>query len=244
MFKKEQEQYGELGANYWWLGGKYDIVADLINRHSKPVIGTRELLDVGCGPGNLISYLKPLGNVTGSDFSEDAIRLAEGKGYKKLVFAKAEALPFPEAFFDTVVALDIIEHTPDDAVTIKELNRVLKPGGELVISLPAYMMLWGHHDDMYGHYRRYTRSEIVKKLEKGGFEIVQVSYIEPLFLLPLLIIRNLKKVRGVQKDDFVHLPPFVNTILRHFIGAERFILRFMSFPFGVSILGVVRKKQS
>jgi SAM-dependent methyltransferase len=244
MFKREQEQYGELGADYWWLGGKYDIVADLMRRHCAPVRGKREILDVGCGPGNLIGHLSAFGVVTGSDFSDDAVRLAHGKEYREVVHSKAEELPFENACFDTVVALDIIEHTPDDVATIKEIARVLKPGGEIVFSLPAYMCLWGPHDEIYGHYRRYTRGEIVRKLEAGGFEIAQATYIEPAFLPLLFIIRRLKRLSTRPQDDFVALPRWLNTVLRHVIAAERHVTRIGDIPFGVSILGVARKHDS
>lgn len=241
MFKKEQEHYGELGENYWWLGGKYDIIVDLMKRHRSNLAST-SILDVGCGPGNMFNLLKPFGVVSGMDFSEDALRLAKDKGYKELQYGKAEQIPYADESFDIVVALDIIEHVPDDREAIKEIFRVLKPGGKLFFSLPAYMFLWGDHDDMYGHYRRYTKTEIRRKMENGGFVTKQISYVEPVFLLPLLVFRRLKKKMKTQKDDFVHLPGFLNTFLRHFIGAEKYILRVMSIPFGVSIVGVVEKK--
>ena len=203
MFKQEQEHYGELGENYWWLGGKYDIVVDLMKRHVGK--GLLSILDVGCGPGNMFNLLKPFGTVSGMDFSQDALRLAKDKGYKELQYGKAEEIPYPDEAFDVVVALDIIEHTPDDKKTIADIHRVLKRGGKLVFSLPAYMFLWGDHDDMYGHYRRYTKKEIRSKLEAGGFKTHQISYIEPLWLLPLFVFRKLKKKIQLSKLERVLL---------------------------------------
>ncbi len=244
MFKQEQEHYGELGADYWWLGGKYAIVIDLMRRHGasmKTKKGEWRILDAGCGPGNLIDLLKPYGTVDGIDFSPEAMTLAKGKGYNTLQLAGIEQVPFPDNTFDVVVVLDIIEHTPDDKVSIAEAYRVLKPGGQLVFSLPAYMFMWGHHDDQYGHYRRYTKTEIRKKLESAGFVTKQITYIEPLFLLPLFIFRKLKRLTKTEKDDFVPLPSWLNVLLRNMIAFEKYIVRLFSIPFGVSILGVVEK---
>lgn len=242
MQQKEQEHYSELGGEYWWLGGKYNIICDLLLRHLSRKKGDNfRILDAGCGPGNMYERLARFGEVHGTDFSEAGIFLARGKGYSSLTASPLHRLPYRDNFFDVVVALDVFEHMPDDRPGMKEVRRVLKNGGFLVVSVPAYKFLWGGHDEKYGHFRRYTRGDLKRKLKAEQFGIVKLSYIEPLFLVPLFLMRKYKKIFHKKEDDFVTLPPWVNTALRNIITLEKYILRVGIFPFGVSIVGVAQK---
>ncbi len=248
MEQEHQQRYYELGQSYWWLAGKYRIIADVVRRFVSPAGAGRALrvLDLGCGPGNLLDYLAPHGDTFGSDFSQDALRFCAGRGFRRLFRADFHALPLRDDCFDLVTCIDVLEHLEDDRRAIGELVRILRPGGLLVVSVPAFKFLWGDHDTIYGHHRRYTTGEIRDRFEAAGLRMRKASYFEPLFLLPLLLYRNLKKALGrkgglEQRDDFVRLPAPVNAALCQLIAAERFPLRFLSFPFGVTLLAVASK---
>ncbi len=247
MQHEHQQRYYELGQSYWWLAGKYRIIADVVERRFRPRSNGRpRILDLGCGPGNLLDYLAPHGDPFGSDFSQDALQFCAGRGFKRLFRADFHHLPLRAESLDLITCIDVLEHLSDDRGAIGELVRVLRPGGLLVVSVPAFMFLWGDHDTMYGHHRRYTTGQIRERFEAAGLRVHKLSYFEPLFLLPLLVYRNLKKIftRGKaleQRDDFVKLPVFVNAALCRLIAAERFALRYLDFPFGVTLLAVASK---
>ena len=243
------QRYYELGHSYWWLVGKYRIVADTVRRNFPPRVAGRtpRILDLGCGPGNLLDYLAPHGHAFGTDFSQDALRFCAGRGFRRMFRADFQALPLREGCFDLITCIDVLEHLSDDRRAIHELVRVMRPGGVLVVSVPAFMFLWGDHDTMYGHHRRYTTGQVRERLEAAGLRVRKLSYFQPLFLLPLLLYRSLKKVIGSRdgsletRDDFVKLPGPVNAALCRLIAAERFPLRYLSFPFGVTVLAVGSK---
>lgn len=246
MEHEHQERYYELGRSYWWLAGKYRIIADVIRRRFKPARRDARVLDLGCGPGNLLDYLAPHGEPFGSDYSSDALRFCAGRGYRRLFRADFHSLPLRSSSFDLVTCIDVLEHLEDDRSAFAELVRILRPGGLLIVSVPAFQFLWGDHDTLYGHHRRYTTGQVRARMQAVGLCVVKLSYFEPLFVLPLLVYRNLKKLllRGESirsRDDFVQLFPPLNTLLCHLIAAERFPLRFLNFPFGVTILAVARK---
>jgi SAM-dependent methyltransferase len=248
MEQEHQQRYYDLGRSYWWLAGKYRIIADAVRRHFPVAVSSRRgrILDLGCGPGNLLDYLAPHGDVFGSDFSHDALRFCAGRGFARLFRADFHSLPLRADSFDVVTCIDVLEHLLDDRKAIRELVRILRPGGVLVVSVPAFMFLWGDHDTMYGHHRRYTTGEMRQRFAAAGLRVHKLSYFEPLFLLPLWAYRNVKKLFGgggrlEQRDDFVTLPGPLNTLLCHLIAAERFPLRYLNFPFGVTLLAVASK---
>jgi SAM-dependent methyltransferase len=246
MEHEHQQRYYDLGRTYWWLAGKYRIIADVVRRRFRSEARPPRVLDLGCGPGNLLDYLAPHGATYGSDFSADALRFCAGRGFPRLFRADFLRLPVRSDSFDLVTCIDVLEHLQDDRRAVAELHRVLRPKGLLVVSVPAFMFLWGDHDTLYGHHRRYTTGEVRERLEAAGFRVVKLSYFEPLFVAPLWLFRNFKKLfvreKGLeQRDDFVRIFPPLNALLTHMIAAERFPLRYLSFPFGVTILAIAAK---
>jgi SAM-dependent methyltransferase len=244
---EHQARYHGLGNSYWWLAGKYEIIMDCI-AHTLPVGGQWAVLDAGCGPGNMLDRLSSRGTVTGSDLSLPALSFCRSRGYQRLMLSRLDALPLKEQDFDLVTAIDVLEHIPDDAAGLREIHRVLRPGGTVVLTVPAFQVLWGDHDDIYGHYRRYRVSQVAALMAATGFEVIKLSYFQPLFFLPLLLFRRWKKLtRGgsnrpiEQRDDFVAIGPGLNRLLTRVLAAEKYVLRRFAFPFGVTLVCVGRK---
>lgn len=249
MQREHQQRYYDLGKTYWWLAGKYRIIEDVLERSFRPVRPRPRVLDLGCGPGNLLDVLATRGEAFGSDFSADALLFCSGRGYRRLFRADFHSMPVRSESFDLITCIDVLEHLKDDRRAVGELARILRPSGLLVVSVPAFRFLWGEHDTIYGHHRRYRTGEVRERLEEAGLAILRLTYFEPLFLVPLWLYRNWKKLTvkagGIeQRDDFVTLFPPLNTLLAHVIAAERFFLRHASFPFGVTILAVAKKPKT
>jgi SAM-dependent methyltransferase len=239
MFEREQ--------TYWWHVNKRRIAVHLLRQFasSAATLEAPRILDCGCGTGALLSELGPAAPAVGVDLSEVALALSHGRGLRDLVRADfAEGLPFASEAFDAVTALDVVEHVAADGGLMAELRRVLRPGGLLIVSVPAHRWMWSYWDDMAGHHHRYSRAEIVAKLAKAGFRVERATYSNSAILLPAIVVRALKNRRRVDVDqrssDFVPLPGLVNALLVGLGSAEAGLIRRWSLPFGLSVVCVAR----
>lgn len=243
----EIKEYGSLANRenfYFWHVGRREILKEAIFRSG---IGVKNLdiLDVGCGTGGNIILLKKFGRVVGLDSSAEALKFAERRGFAQLIQASATKLPLPDNAFDLVSILDVLEHIEDDRGVIGEALRVLRPGGLLLITVPAYQWLWSQHDKALHHIRRYTKREVTSKVRHGGFEVLEQSYFVML-AVPITLFRKLrdKLLRNPDNPPKIYdivPPPLVNTLLLFLLRCEKILLRFMRLPFGTSIMVVAKK---
>ncbi|MGC9003398.1 MAG: class I SAM-dependent methyltransferase [bacterium] len=235
MNEEEYERMFLLEDFYWWFKGRRLIV-----RSALKGVKIDKVLDVGCGTGGNLSLFN--GFVVGVDVSMKALSLARRRKKDALLcLGQAENLPFKDNSFDLVLALDLLEHLPDDMKGLSEMHRVLKKGGSLLITVPAYKFLWSEHDEALHHFRRYSKGEIKGKMEKAGFTIKFISHaiVLPFFPIALfrLIQRLLKRKNEKPKTSLIILPPFLNDILFKILkGEANLIGKGISFPFGVSII--------
>ncbi|MFA6429340.1 MAG: class I SAM-dependent methyltransferase [Patescibacteria group bacterium] len=246
MNHEGQQFYYNQGKTYWWIRSKYDVVLSLIERFCAENIRARAtsftILDVGCGPGNILDWLKEYGRVIGNDTSEEARDFVKQRGMETVDGDIAgKGIPLPDGSCALITMIDALEHMEDDRRALVEVKRLLRDKGQVVITVPAYMALWGAHDVKYGHYRRYVRSELVKKLQEAGFLVEKATYIQPLFLPVMYVFRAFKRWRKQETDDFVSVPPWLNGMLLRVLASERHWLRFLSFPFGPTMIVIARK---
>jgi SAM-dependent methyltransferase len=230
--------------SHWWFVGRRTVVLDRIEQIYKNQTNLK-VLDVGCGTGLTMQYLRRYGTVTGVDLSPVALDFCRRRQHQSLVMAPLEKLPFAENSFDLVTALDIIEHLDDDVAGLKEIGRVLKPGGRAVILVPAYMFLWSLQDEVSSHKRRYVAKTIEQAIRSANLAVERSTYANT-FLFPVIYGGRmaLKVVRkfnnGIENENGLH-PGWSNGILKQIFTAEAPVLRKVNFPFGVSILLVARK---
>jgi ubiquinone/menaquinone biosynthesis C-methylase UbiE len=206
---------------------------------------TARVLDAGCGTGGLIRRLqikRPQWLWTGVDVSPLACALARQRVPEiEVVQASLTALPWTGREFDAVVSVDVLYHIEDDRAALRELWRVLRPGGVIVVNVPAYRWLWSYHDVAVHSVRRYARSELVEKLDEAGFDDVWSTHWNAL-PLPLVIVR--RKLLPAPRDasDVKLYPAAIEGVFRAAMAAERAWLRMGSpLPFGSSVLAVARK---
>jgi len=234
-------KFFEIQQKHWWFVVKKSIVLDTIRR-SRPPATPISNLDIGCGAGLMLDALAKRGTTCGMDMSDEAIRFSQEifKGTIKKG-SLPDDVPYDAESFSLITALDVIEHVEEDVAALQRIRSLLVRDGVAVITVPAYMFLWSGHDVINEHKRRYTAKELVSKLSAAGFVIEQVSYFNTLLFPVAYAVRKLNNILGRDGASDVDMPASVlNWILTIIFGLEKYLLRYIRLPFGVSILAVVR----
>ena len=236
--------YFEVEKRHWWFRVRRNIILSLIKNHKVPK--KARIFDFGCGSGYLAGYLQNLGyDVSGSDMSHEAIDFGVSKGIKNLHVVEP-GKTVPGGHFDLILALDVIEHIDDDKGAIRDLKEALKPNGTLIITVPAYRWMWGVQDEVAHHFRRYNMSSLLNLIaDDSSLSVVKKSYFNTLLFLPIAGVRLVSKLFGLKEreSDFEINNKLLNGIFYFLFNLEPKMLKFLSFPFGVSILLVLKKNE-
>jgi SAM-dependent methyltransferase len=228
---------------FWWYRGLRRIVRTLLEPHL-PERRPLRILDAGCGTGGFLREIRDLGLACGVDVSEQALRLARQRGLTGLARASVEALPVATASQDVVVSLDVLYHrgVRSEERALAELVRCLRPGGLLLLNLPAYEWLRSAHDEAIHTARRYTRSRVRRLLEAHPLRILKLSHWNTLLLPLAVLVRLLRRGSGESDSDVRPLPGWLNTALEQFPYLEARWLRRGSLPAGLSVVALARKE--
>ena len=152
---------------HWWFASRTRAILAYLDSYVGAGQNLR-VLDVGCGAGNMAHHLDHYGHVIGVDPYPKPLEVARRRGLE-VRQASATEMPFPDCSFDLVALLDTVEHIADEAAVFDECRRVLRPGGKLLVTVPALMWLWSNNDVINAHHRRYSRAELNQKLAEHGF---------------------------------------------------------------------------
>jgi SAM-dependent methyltransferase len=237
--------------SHWWFAGRRRIIRSFLERVSRELQSAHaaraesaelNILDVGCGTGANLEMLAEFGTAEGVDVSAEALEFCRERGLTRVKQGAAEMLPYEPDSFDLVTGLDVVEHLDDDLAGLREMNRVLRRDGRALLFVPAFMFLWGVQDDISNHRRRYTLRELKRVVRQAGFVIERVSYVNLSFFAPILFGRLLMRVTKFRPESENNLTiGFLNGVLGRILGAESVALRYLNFPFGVSIICVARR---
>lgn len=226
---------------HWWYGGMRAIAAALLDEVYTGQAKLR-VLDAGCGTGANVRFLQRYGQVYGIDLAAEALELAGPCVPGQLARASVLQLPFASQSFDLVSSFEVLYHraVPDERIALRETRRVLRPGGRLLIRLPAFEFLRGKHDRAVHGRRRYTAHELTTLLTESGFVCERISYVNSLLVpLPLaqrLIERSFPALEQSESD--LELPPaLINEAMRWPLAAEAaWLAHGKSFAFGLSVI--------
>lgn len=235
------DRMAELDQHHWWFTARRRILANVIRRIVRPPANAR-ILELGCGTGHNLDTLAKFGTVEASELDDYARELATKRlGRRVEKVALPDLSKFPADSYDMIVLLDVLEHVPDDKVSLAAILTRLKPGGALLLTVPANPWMWSAHDVAHHHHRRYRKGEIAALATEAGFDIELLSPFNTL-LFPLIAgVRLLNKVRGHDSaDDALPSKP-VNSTLDKLFGAEAGLIGRLPFPFGVSLVAVLRR---
>ncbi len=250
MRREQYELMYQQEERHWWYAGMRRISIALLDRyvdgHGRGLVKRREILDAGCGSGGMTRVLERYGRVTGVDLAAEAIELARHRGLRRLARGSVGALPLADASFDLVTSFDVLYHlaVEDDRAAFAELHRVLRPGGVLLIRLPAYDWLRGAHDRAVHTRHRYTRGELTSRLGEAGFAVEHTSYANFL-LFPLAPAKRLLE-RHSDSDggglaDLWQPPTPINRALDTLLGLEAGPASRFGLPWGLSVYAVGRR---
>ena len=224
--------------SHWWYRGRRRVLHAELDRVG--LGADARILDAGCGSGRMLDELRARGTVIGVDADAGAVDATRRRGHAARICA-VERMPFADASFDLVTCLDVIEHTPDDRCTLRELRRVTRPGGTLVVTVPAYQALWSADDVVNGHYRRYRMPELRAAAQEAGWCHVRDSYFNALLLGPAAVVRVTRRRSGPDagRSELGLTPGWLNGLLEWPLRFEAAMLRGGArLPFGLSLMAV------
>jgi SAM-dependent methyltransferase len=225
---------------HWWYRGRRRVLRATLDGLALP--WPSAILDAGCGSGRTLDELSDYGDACGVDLSREAVNATRARGHEAHL-AEVEDLPFPDATFDLVTCLDVIEHTPDDRRTLSELRRVTRPGGALVVTVPAHPSLWSAHDEANRHYRRYTRRALIAAAVEAKWTVDEDTYFNAALLAPATVVRLARRGAGSRRSELSLTPPALDRVLEWPSRAEAALLRSgLRLPVGLSLLAVLRAR--
>lgn len=229
--------------HHWWYRGMWGISAVLLERHLPRAWGGWRVLDAGCGTGGVLSRLASYGRAVGVDASPLALGFARCRGHRRLAQAMVEALPFRDEAFDLVVSFDVLQHESiaDEARAMAELARVLRPGGWLLLRLPAYGWLRSAHDAFVHTRHRYVAGEVRQLVEGAGLGLRRLTYANTLLFGPIAVRRLAGRLFDDARSDVAALPAPLNALLRALLAAESAWLRERDLPFGLTVIALAQK---
>jgi ubiquinone/menaquinone biosynthesis C-methylase UbiE len=247
MSEKLLKTFYQVEVKHWWWIGRRNILKKFLS--AKNDGKQHSILDAGCGTGSTIQFLNDYGVTYGVDVSSVATAFCRKRGLKNIKTGDVSKLPYDDNFFDIVSCMDVLEHIEDENKAVKELYRVLKPGGELILTVPGLPFIFSEHDKAQGHFRRYSRNDVRELLESNGFREKRTTHFNVFLSLPIVIIRLLSRFKPFAKAaDFdsklnydIYKMRILNDMLSFIFSLEAILLQKTDLPFGVSILAIYQK---
>jgi SAM-dependent methyltransferase len=233
--------YADLYHRHWWWRARERYVMRWVERIGR---GRRmQILDVGCGDGFLWKQLEPHGEVEGIEPDDNLVPPGSARR-PRIEFSTFPGRARVERY-DLILMLDVVEHIQDDRAALRAACDLLAPGGHLIVTVPALMLLWSEFDVVNRHFRRYRVGEMRKLLEGAGLEVVSARYYYFWPVLPLLMRRAFFRAKSHQESKFVRVPPRpVNAVLETLSHVDHWATRIVPVPFGGSIIAIAKKPSS
>jgi 2-polyprenyl-3-methyl-5-hydroxy-6-metoxy-1,4-benzoquinol methylase len=226
--------------SFWWYRVRRQIIADTVQRF---VATGSMLLDFGAGHGATASRLCELGyRVVVTDNSEEALHACSERGLETIA---PEELATGGYAFDAVLACDVLEHVADDEAVIRLLRNALRPGGLILVTVPAFEFLWSGEDYVSEHVRRYNWRGLARLLDGAGFERMWQSHFNAILFAPVactILWKRLMKPRDMYSSNVRPLPPWLDYVLGRLFALELHLLGWLRFPLGTSLIAVSRRR--
>lgn len=239
MNEEEFRLLDEIEESHWWFQGKRELLDSLLADIEPGV----RLLDLGCGTGGILRDWMTRARCAGVDRSPLALRICRDKGFTNVARGDLTSPPFREGSFDTVMLMDVLEHLEDDLGFLRSAARLCRPGGRMVISVPAFQILWSRHDETFQHFRRYRAGQLSALVRRAGLSPERITYTNSLVFPIAAPWRFLGQRLGIApRHDFFELPGWVNRLLVAAYKIEARLLGRFDLPIGLSVVAIARRE--
>jgi SAM-dependent methyltransferase len=227
---------------HWWFAGRRSVIGALLDRMDLPP--EPSIVEAGCGTGGNLDMLRERGVVQAFEPFGEAVDIARDRHPTIEVRAGElpRRLPYPDASFDLVAALDVLEHVDDDVGAMASLVQLARPGGWIIVTVPAHQILWGSHDRRLHHLRRYGRRQIRELAEGAGAEVAFETAFNTVLAPIAVVYRVIERIAGRDFGNQERMPPaLMNDILAAFFRLERHVVKRARVPFGLSYALLLRR---
>ena len=238
MERRIYDRMAEVADVHWWYVARRRILAELIRREVRPPANAR-ILEIGCGTGHNLGMLGRFGTVDGLEVDDEARALTEKRQGKAILSAPLPGLAgVRRRAYDLIAALDVVEHVDDDAAALAAIAERLRPGGKLIMTVPAHQWMWSAHDTANHHKRRYSKRALKALIDASPLKLEKIRYFNSL-LFPLAIAaRGVGKLTGREDSDDKLPPKPVNALFEKIFELERYAVGRLPLPPGLSLFAI------
>jgi len=231
---------------HWWFRARRQIVWSLVERYVGGEAGRRlKICELGCGTGGNLAAIADKHDVVGVECSPQALAYArQSLGDRVLRGSLPNEIDLPPASFDVVLLTDVLEHIENDAASAQTALNLLRPGGIVVATVPAYQWLYSPRDAHHHHFRRYSKQRFANLWPAVDAATLLLSHYNTLLFPPAAAVRIASKFVASRKNsgDLVFPPSYVNSMLTRIMASESNLLGRVPMPFGLSLITVVQKR--
>lgn len=243
----ELDAYRQMAATedeHWWFCGRRTIAETVIAGLGLPK--NASIVEIGAGTGGNIAMLERFGEVQAVEMSDLARQIAWEKTGREFFYGYLpDHIPVAPESVDLICLFDVLEHVDEDEASLAAMRRLLKPGGRIVLTVPAHQWLWSAHDVGLHHMRRYSRSQLRSRIEQAGYRVEKLSYTNAALFPVAIMARLADRMRGSGTPSGQAMPPKpINAAMKALFSAEKMILPNATLPFGVSLLAVFGKDEA
>ena len=233
------DRMAALDQTHWWYVARRRILSDVIARRVRPPENAR-ILEIGCGTGHNFGMLGTFGAVDGLEVDDTARQIASDRLGRSVGSAPLPALEgIPDASYDLIALLDVLEHIQDDEAALASIRNKLKPGGRILITVPANRWMWSAHDTVHHHFRRYNGDDLRVVIAKAGLNPELVTHFNTILFPLAAAFRIAGKLTGREEADDAQPAAPLNAAFTSLFGLERHLIGRLPLPFGVSLLAIL-----
>jgi SAM-dependent methyltransferase len=229
----------EEDRRHWYFRGRLEVLLRVIERTLPPP--PCRVLELGCGTGNVLQALGRFGQVVGIERDPELRAVGCAAGLDIRAGALPDDVPVPDGWADAVLLLDVIEHLDDDLAALRAARAAARPGGAVIVTVPAYAWLWSGHDVALGHRRRYSTARVRAVLTAAGLHVAHVGYFNTVLFPAIAGVRLAKRLLRLTGHDLHRPAPLVNEALTRLFALERHVALRPGLPFGTSVVAVARR---
>lgn len=234
------DRMAALDQTHWWYVARRRILSDLIRREIKPPVDAT-ILEIGCGTGHNFPVFSEFGTLDALEIDGPARAIASARLGRPVGDAPLPVLPgITDGHYDLIALLDVLEHIEDDTAALAGIKAKLKPGGRVLVTVPANAWMWSAHDRVHHHFRRYNPGSFRKVVDDAGLKVELLSHFNTLLFPLAAAVRVAGKLSGREDADDDQPPKLLNSMFTGIFGMERHLIGRVPMPFGISLAAVLR----